>query len=317
MSVLISAESTLPTHPPWKSIPGIYNFRDLGGYPIQGSTGSVRRNLIYRAAEPSRVTADGMAVLVATLNVTATYDLRSNPEIESLSDTCPVIEIPGITRHFVPVFEEDDLSPEYPPPPPPPPRAPPTNTPAPRALAKRYSSYTSGDLPSAYRSILTAGALLSYRAIFTHLLERPTEPLVIHCTAGKDRTGVVCALLLMLAGVDDEFVAAEYALTEVGLEPFKQAIRERLLGRPQFVKGDEEARRGLENMLSSTVETMRRTTAMIRDEFGGVEAYMVRDCGFTAEQVAAIKRNITSEERPCFGLDAQGELVYAEQKGEE
>ncbi|KAH8146982.1 uncharacterized protein LAJ45_09063 [Morchella importuna] len=296
MSVLISAESTLPTHPPWKSVPGIYNFRDLGGYPIQGSTGSVRRNLIYRAAEPSRVTADGMAVLIAKLNVTATYDLRSNPEIESLSDTCPVIEIPGITRHFVPVFEEDDLSPE--------------------ALAKRYSSYTSGDLPSAYRSILTAGALLSYRAIFTHLLERPTEPLVIHCTAGKDRTGVVCALLLMLAGVDDELVAAEYALTEVGLEPFKQAIRERLLGRPQFMKGDEEARRGLENMLSSTVETMRRTTAMIRDEFGGVEAYMVRNCGFTAEQVAAIKRNITSEERPCFALDAQGKLVYAEeQKG--
>ncbi|RPB09579.1 hypothetical protein P167DRAFT_492300, partial [Morchella conica CCBAS932] len=256
----------------------------------------VRRNLIYRAAEPSRVTADGMAVLIAKLNVTATYDLRSNPEIESLSDTCPVIEIPGITRHFVPVFEEDDLSPE--------------------ALAKRYSSYTSGDLPSAYRSILTAGALLSYRAIFTHLLERPTEPLVIHCTAGKDRTGVVCALLLMLAGVDDELVAAEYALTEVGLEPFKQAIRERLLGRPQFMKGDEEARRGLENMLSSTVETMRRTTAMIRDEFGGVEAYMVRNCGFTAEQVAAIKRNITSEERPCFALDAQGKLVYAEeQKG--
>lgn len=294
MSVLVSAESTLPTHPPWKSVPGIYNFRDLGGYPIQGSTGSVRRNLIYRAAEPSRVTADGMAVLVAKLNVAATYDLRSNPEIESLSDTCPVIEIPGITRHFVPVFEEDDLSPE--------------------ALAKRYSSYTSGDLPSAYRSILTAGALLSYRAIFTHLLERPTEPLVIHCTAGKDRTGVICALLLMLAGVDDELVAAEYALTEVGLEPFKQAIRERLLGRPQFVKGDEEARRGLENMLSSTVETMRRTTAMIRDEFGGVEAYMVRDCGFTAEQVAAIKRNITSEERPCFALDAQGKLVYAEQQ---
>lgn len=142
MSVLVSAESTLPTHPPWKSVPGIYNFRDLGGYPIQGSTGSVplprprprpsplpatapyspqpaqvRRNLIYRAAEPSRVTADGMAVLVAKLNVAATYDLRSNPEIESLSDTCPVIEIPGITRHFVPVFEEDDLSPEYPSPP--------------------------------------------------------------------------------------------------------------------------------------------------------------------------------------------------------
>lgn len=292
MSVLTSAESTLPTHPPWKSVPGIYNFRDLGGYPIQGSTGSVRRNLIYRAAEPSRVTADGMTTLVANLHVSSTYDLRSNPEIESLADTCPIVEIPGTTRYFVPVFEEDDLSPE--------------------ALAKRYTSYTSGDLTAAYRSILTAGALFAYRTIFKHLLERPTEPLVIHCTAGKDRTGVMCALLLLLAGVPDEVVALEYALTEVGLKPFKQAIRERLLERPQFVKGDEEARRGLENMLSSTVETMRRTVNMIRDEFGGVEAYMVRNCGFTKEQVDAIRRNITTEEKPCFGVDVQGKLALLE-----
>lgn len=76
--------------------------------------------------------------------------------------------------------------------------------------------------------------------------------MLVHCTAGKDRTGVVCALILALAGVEDRLVAEEYALTAVGLEPFKDAIRQRLEKTPVFVKGDESARVGMENLLSST-----------------------------------------------------------------
>lgn len=52
--------------------------------------------------------------------------------------------------------------------------------------------------------------------------------------------------------MDDGIVAEEYALTEIGFEPFKEAIRAHLVTQPRFAKGDEEARRGLENMLSST-----------------------------------------------------------------
>lgn len=136
MTSTVPPDPVLFTQPPWKLVPGIFNFRDLGGYPIKGSTDSVfppllsrsypcshhgstlihcvqvKRNFIYRSAEPSRVTEDGMAILVSKLNVTATYDLRSKPELKSLEATCPVIDIPGITRHFVPVFEDQDLSPE-------------------------------------------------------------------------------------------------------------------------------------------------------------------------------------------------------------
>ena len=50
-----------------------------------------------------------------------------------------------------------------------------------------------------------------------HLANEPQKPLIIHCTAGKDRTGVICALVLSLCGVDDEVVAHEYSLTETGL----------------------------------------------------------------------------------------------------
>lgn len=62
----------------------------------------------------------------------------------------------------------------------------------------------------------------------------------------------MCALILALAGVEDRVVAEEYALTTVGLMGFRDAIEKRLEGMPMFAKGDESARAGMGNLLSST-----------------------------------------------------------------
>ena len=51
---------------------------------------------------------------------------------------------------------------------------------------------------------------------------------MVHCTAGKDRTGVLVALVLALVGVEDEVIAEEYALTELGLAQWKEMIVEYL-----------------------------------------------------------------------------------------
>jgi protein tyrosine/serine phosphatase len=76
----------------------------------------------------------------------------------------------------------------------------------------------------------------------------PSKPLIIHCTAGKDRTGVICALILSLCGVDDETVAQEYALTDLGLSAkWKEAVLEHLMANPE-VKSDRE---GAWNMIGS------------------------------------------------------------------
>jgi protein tyrosine/serine phosphatase len=80
----------------------------------------------------------------------------------------------------------------------------------------------------------------SYRTILLHLANEPEKPLIVHCTAGKDRTGVLCALILSLCGVDDETVASEYELTEVGLsQEWKERIVEHLMADPAL-KGDRE-----------------------------------------------------------------------------
>lgn len=54
---------------------------------------------------------------------------------------------------------------------------------------------------------------------------------------------------------------------------------------------------------------MTATLAIIREEFGGVEMYLQRECGFTAEEVQTIRRNVTSDEPPRFCLDVDGKIA--------
>lgn len=107
----------------------------------------------------------------------------------------------------------------------------------------------SGNHSSAYRHILSSDPT-AYRTIFKHLLSSPNpDPCVIHCTAGKDRTGVICALILMLAGVKDEDIATDYALTTEGLAPMRENILHYLMKDKASMAGGGRER--AENMLNS------------------------------------------------------------------
>lgn len=88
----------------------------------------------------------------------------------------------------------------------------------------------------------------SYGTILRHLANEPEKPFIIHCTAGKDRTGVLCALILSLCGVSDEVIANEYALTSIGLSTeWKKAVIKHLMENPALA-GNEE---GAWNLISS------------------------------------------------------------------
>jgi hypothetical protein len=110
-----SASLPSPPSPPFITISGIPNFRDLGGYPLASSphSHSIKRSLIYRCGEPTRVTQDGISTM-QKLGITHIYDLRSVPELQRNRDAGrgDVVEWEGCERVFVPVFRDVDYSPE-------------------------------------------------------------------------------------------------------------------------------------------------------------------------------------------------------------
>ncbi|KAF7909543.1 uncharacterized protein EAF01_003261 [Botrytis porri] len=240
--------------PPFITVEGIPNFRDLGGYPLaSGPTShSVRQGVVYRCGEPQRVTEKGIATM-QQLGITHVYDLRSQDELikSAAAGRGGVVEWEGCQRVFAPVFPTEDYSPER--------------------IAIRFKDYASKGTEGftrAYADILN-NAPNSYRTVLLHLANEPSKPLIVHCTAGKDRTGVLCALILSLCGVDDEVVAREYSLTTFGLpQEWKAGIIKHLMTHPA-IKDDHE---GAENLISSKAENMLATLKMLHEKFGGAES---------------------------------------------
>lgn len=105
------AASGLPHAGPFISIPGVLNFRDIGGFPIASRPDKmVRRGIIFRSSEPSKAKDSGVD-RIQQLGIKQVYDLRSPQEL-LLAHNPPVRDWEGVEKVFAPVFLDEDYSPE-------------------------------------------------------------------------------------------------------------------------------------------------------------------------------------------------------------
>jgi len=167
---------------------GASNFRDLGGYPT-GDGRSVRWRQLFRSNHLGHLT-EADAKLVRGLGVKSAFDFRGVDERAGAA--CAIAEI---AVHSLPIE--------------------PTVVAALRARLQARALSSSDALEimrESYRGYVRLNTH-SFRELFAHLLEEKTAPLVIHCTAGKDRTGFACALVLHALGVPDQVISEDYLLT--------------------------------------------------------------------------------------------------------
>jgi protein-tyrosine phosphatase len=168
-------------------LPGCNNFRDLGGYPARGGM-RLRWRRLFRSDALHGLTPEGADRVVDELGVGAIVDLRSTGEVGvdgrgQLGDRPPVY-------HHLPLFDGPlAVDPALPPP---------------LTLADRYF-------------LIVEQAKAPIARVVTALAECST-PAVYHCTAGKDRTGLISAIVLGLLGVPDEIIVADYAATQENLD---------------------------------------------------------------------------------------------------
>jgi len=230
-------------------VPGTYNFRDVGGYPVEG--GSTRDGKLFRADALGRLGDAGKESL-RELGVRVVIDLRDDFEVDSLPDDLDGLDVEVLR---LPVFEGSGAS----------------------------QATIGATLADLYEKIVLQHRDVVVRAL-REIADTGDEPVVVHCTAGKDRTGVVVALALLAVGVDRETVLDDYAATQANL------AGEWLEGMLALVRGyGVEITPDLQVIMGgSPREAMAAVLDLIDRDFGGVRAYLL-DAGLDEVELAKLR----------------------------
>jgi protein tyrosine/serine phosphatase len=229
---------------------GSVNFRDLGGLTgLDGRT--VRKGRIFRSDALHALTEVDLDRL-AGLHISTLIDLRSNVEI-ARSGPSPLLGVGTRVMHC-PLMDEtganETLDPDLP-------------------------------MEHLYARML-AGGQGRFGAIFDALGDETTLPAVVHCAAGKDRTGITIALLLRVLGVADEEIVLDYAITDRNMA----RLIERIL--PNGV--DETRGKIPEHYMRARPETMLAFLATLDERYGSAEAFL-QSAGVSRERIESIREH--------------------------
>lgn len=232
-------------------IPGTFNLRDLGGYPFPGGRTGWRR--VLRADGLHRVDAEGVLAL-KRLGVVTVIDLRHADELKTHPN--PLSRDAQIGYHHIPLF--DRLAPSLM---------------SSDDVLKDLYIHAMGSRGDAIASVLST------------IAEAPDGAVLFHCTAGKDRTGLIAALLLAVVGVEQALIVEDYALTKEHIAP---AIEGFLA---------DAARRGMDiehfrPLLACEAATMVATLAHLSSSHGSIDTYLAA-IGVTRSVVDRLRQRLS------------------------
>jgi protein-tyrosine phosphatase len=229
-------------------IDGVTGFRDVGGIPADG--GMIRAGRLFRSGHLAGLDAQGADEIRA--RVRRIVDLRADDEVAADVTTLTGVEITRLPLYLG------------------------------SARSFFLEDYSLGEI---YAHLLGGG---SNRLVDAVRIIAAGEPTLVHCTAGKDRTGVTIALALAAVGADRDAVVADYALTGDLIPPeHRRATSERLARKyPQSSHAWMLA-------TESPAEVMRETLANLDAEWGSAAAYLTAH-GLTPGELAALRAALLS-----------------------
>lgn len=239
------------------------NFRDIGGYTT--ATGEiVRWNRVYRSSALDQLSLQDQQKL-AQLNIQTICDVRTKEEHLADPDRLP----DGIDAISIAPSSDDSVL---------------------KAVLRLLlqKGFLEGLLADLYQRVMIRDNPQVFAEIFTRIADNDNLPMVIHCAAGKDRTGITIALLLALLGVPDETIIADYAYSNHYYEFFKHATRKNLA--QLRIIGLTES--DFDYLLIADGEMLQETLNKVRLQYGSIEAYLTDYVGLSPEILASVRDNL-------------------------
>ena len=242
------------------------NFRDVGGYYTQDGQ-MVRWGRLYRSGSISRLTEMDLAYL-QRLGLRLVCDFRSLSERTKQPDRLP--EIPGMVERPLSMESVDRWDRWR------------------GAYAVFFRKHKLDDyLLDGYTRVVLDGNAHHIGEIFQRLADSEHLPALIHCTAGKDRTGLVVALLLLTLGVPEETVLADYTMSNLFYDHFRKGIIADLKQvAPWGVSADD-----LQDLLLVKAKTLKAALAYLQEKYGSIDTYLREQAGVSDATLAQLRRS--------------------------
>ncbi len=254
----------------WLKLDGAVNVRDLGG--LQAGEGlAVAGHRLLRGDDLSDLSPSDMDLLVGEIGLTTVIDLRSPAELRARGPG-PLAMADGVR------YVQHSLLPEL-------------------GIATHVADAMSARIDRAfarYPADVRCGLYLGY------LVERPAEvaaalrdmaraggPVMVHCAAGKDRTGVIVAMALTVAGVGRDAVIADYAATAERIGP----LMDRMRGAEAYAAGVDREPAGQH---VPRAETMAAFLTEVESRYGGMPEWLSAH-GFGAADVRLLRSELLGQ----------------------
>ena len=244
---------------------GAHNFRDLGGYKTEDGR-RIKWGKIYRSDNLHSLTDEDVKYL-SRLNIKSVVDFRSDEERESEPDRLT----PGMTQVLLPIkFQPKELDDE--------------------TLKNLMENLTFGTLDSSnllvdFNILIVKDFADEYKKFFRHVIENNAEPIVFHCTAGKDRAGFASAMILTVLGVPREKVIEDYLLTNTYV---KDHVDSEMLEieLKTFFRADTDNLRKINLVAERYIQAAFDT---IDSEWGGMDNYISGPLSLTEEDILKLQ----------------------------
>ena len=232
------------------------NFRDFG-YK------NVRKGVLFRGESLYRLSKKDAKLFLEQCHINTVVDLRSPQERESKMDSA----LPGVTNIHLPLItmEEMGASSEK------------------EAKQNILKTHKLPDMHHYYQRFVVVERKESWTGIFDLLLNHEEGGILFHCTAGKDRTGIVAAVILSVLGVDKDTIMKDYLLTnEHTVFPFAYRLFS--------LTFDKKTRQELKEYVLAKEDFIEAAFKEIDALYGGMTGFLMQCCGLDDDKIALLRK---------------------------
>jgi protein-tyrosine phosphatase len=241
------------------------NFRDFGGIPASGNC-IIKEGILFRSATIDNITRVD-SLKLHDLNIRTIIDLRAPKEVKKRRRSIDHVAVVSLPLDFQQTTRER-IKPY---------------------LYKKDSDKILADISNQlYLDILDAAAPV-FRQIVELIISDEAVPILIHCQAGKDRTGILAALILLALGTDRQLIVDDFMKSNDELLPYFKKL---LLIRKLLTLGYFPAK-GMLNIITAKRRNIDSIFGRVQNHYGGIEGYLA-SAGFDVSRLKDFREKLCS-----------------------